>query len=67
MIENKLKEYEVDLNVDIKALKKNNILVDFTKTGFLLQIFTKPILDRPTLFYELIERFDNQGFGEGNF
>jgi 4-hydroxyphenylpyruvate dioxygenase len=57
----------VDLHVDINLIKENDILVDFDKNGFLLQIFSKPILDRPTLFFEFIQRFKNKGFGEGNF
>lgn len=66
-IEEKLEEYKVSLHVDIDLIKKNHILVDFDKNGFLLQIFTKPVLDRPTLFFEFIQRFKNTGFGEGNF
>lgn len=66
-IEDKLEEYKVSLHVDIELIKENQILVDFDQNGFLLQIFTKPVLDRPTLFFEFIQRFKNKGFGEGNF
>ena len=43
------------------------ILVDRDEEGYLLQIFTKPVEDRPTLFFEVIERHGSRGFGEGNF
>jgi len=52
---------------DIEAIKRLNILVDFDESGYLLQIFTKPMTDRPTLFFEIIQRAGNQGFGAGNF
>ncbi|XP_054165628.1 4-hydroxyphenylpyruvate dioxygenase-like [Oppia nitens] len=51
---------------DIDRLKKLNILMDFDNNGYLLQIFTKPVEDRPTLFFELIERHNYNGFGAGN-
>jgi len=41
--------------------------VDFDENGYLLQIFTKPCQDRPTLFIEIIQRHNHQGFGAGNF
>jgi 4-hydroxyphenylpyruvate dioxygenase len=44
-----------------------NILVDYDENGYLLQIFTKPVQDRPTLFVEIIQRCGNNGFGAGNF
>lgn len=56
-------EIEEDLN-DLKAL---GILVDRDEEGYLLQIFTKPITDRPTLFFEIIERKGAKSFGKGNF
>jgi 4-hydroxyphenylpyruvate dioxygenase len=43
------------------------ILVDYDENGYLLQIFTKPIQDRPTLFIEIIQRKNHSGFGAGNF
>lgn len=49
-----MKEHKVNLHVDIERMKKNKILIDFDNKGFLLQIFTKPVLDRPTLFFEFI-------------
>src|ERR1700722_7556239 len=51
----------------IEELQKRGILVDRDEDGYLLQIFTKPIGDRPTVFFELIERHGSLGFGKGNF
>jgi 4-hydroxyphenylpyruvate dioxygenase len=55
------------VRVPIEVLKDYRILVDRDEDGYLLQIFTKPIGDRPTVFYELIERHGSLGFGKGNF
>ncbi|MBC6450346.1 4-hydroxyphenylpyruvate dioxygenase [Actinokineospora xionganensis] len=55
------------VRVPIELLKENAILVDRDEDGYLLQIFTKPIGDRPTVFYEMIERHGSLGFGKGNF
>ncbi|WP_353088470.1 4-hydroxyphenylpyruvate dioxygenase [Flavobacterium sp.] len=52
---------------DIKALQALSILVDADEEGYLLQIFTKPVEDRPTLFFEIIQRMGAKGFGAGNF
>lgn len=52
---------------DIKELQKLSVLVDADEEGYLLQIFTKPVEDRPTLFYEIIQRMGAKGFGAGNF
>lgn len=52
---------------DISVLEKLAILVDADEEGYLLQIFTKPVEDRPTLFYEIIQRMGAKGFGAGNF
>jgi 4-hydroxyphenylpyruvate dioxygenase len=52
---------------DINELQKLSILVDADEEGYLLQIFTKPIEDRPTLFFEIIQRMGAKGFGAGNF
>ncbi len=51
----------------IARLQELGILVDCDEDGYLLQIFSKPILDRPTLFFEIIERHGSSGFGQGNF
>jgi 4-hydroxyphenylpyruvate dioxygenase len=52
---------------DLRDLRELGILVDRDDEGYLLQIFTKPLGDRPTLFFEVIERHGSRGFGEGNF
>ena len=51
----------------MEELKKNGIMVDRDEEGYLLQIFTKPVADRPTLFFEIIQRKGAQSFGKGNF
>ena len=56
-----------DIDQEIGDLRRLGILVDRDDEGYLLQIFTKPIGDRPTMFFELIERHGARGFGEGNF
>ena len=56
-----------EVRVPIDELQKRGILVDRDEDGYLLQIFTKPIGDRPTVFFELIERHGSLGFGKGNF
>ncbi|MBH8578175.1 4-hydroxyphenylpyruvate dioxygenase [Nostocaceae cyanobacterium CENA369] len=55
------------INEPIEKLAELGILVDRDEDGYLLQIFTQPVQDRPTLFFEVIERHGAQGFGEGNF
>jgi 4-hydroxyphenylpyruvate dioxygenase len=55
------------IDEDIEDLKKLNILVDRDDEGYLLQIFTKPVQDRPTVFYEIIQRKGATSFGKGNF
>jgi 4-hydroxyphenylpyruvate dioxygenase len=55
------------VRVPIEELKARRILVDRDEDGYLLQIFTKPVQDRPTVFFELIERHGSLGFGKGNF
>ena len=56
-----------DIDEKIEDLKELNILVDRDDEGYLLQIFTKPVEDRPTLFYEIIQRKGAKSFGKGNF
>ncbi|WP_435769100.1 4-hydroxyphenylpyruvate dioxygenase [Nocardioides sp. SYSU DS0651] len=56
-----------EVRVPIEELQKRRILVDRDEDGYLLQIFTKPIGDRPTVFFEFIERHGSLGFGKGNF
>jgi 4-hydroxyphenylpyruvate dioxygenase len=56
-----------EVRAPIEELQKRKILVDRDEDGYLLQIFTKPLGDRPTVFFELIERHGSLGFGKGNF
>jgi 4-hydroxyphenylpyruvate dioxygenase len=56
-----------EIEESLEDLRRLGILVDRDDEGYLLQIFTKPIGDRPTMFYEIIERHGARGFGEGNF
>ncbi len=56
-----------EVRVPIEELQSRGILVDRDEDGYLLQIFTKPIGDRPTVFFEFIERHGSLGFGKGNF
>lgn len=66
MLKEKQKEIKIKENID--ELKKYGILCDTEGKGYLLQLFTKPIGDRPTFFYEIIQRCDGaEGFGQGNF
>ncbi len=55
------------IDEDIAVLRDLNILVDRDEEGYLLQIFTKPVQDRPTLFFEIIQRKGARSFGKGNF
>lgn len=55
------------INEPVEKLAELGILVDRDEEGYLLQIFTKPVQDRPTVFYEIIERHGSRGFGKGNF
>ncbi|MGA5582805.1 4-hydroxyphenylpyruvate dioxygenase [Streptomyces thermodiastaticus] len=56
-----------DTRVPVDTLRELKILADRDEDGYLLQIFTKPVQDRPTVFFELIERHGSMGFGKGNF
>ena len=63
----RLEEHNHKLKEDINTLKELGILIDADEEGYLLQIFTKPVEDRPTLFFEIIQRMGARGFGAGNF
>ena len=63
----RLGEHNHELKEDIETLKGLGILIDADEEGYLLQIFTKPLQDRPTLFFEIIQRVGARGFGAGNF
>jgi 4-hydroxyphenylpyruvate dioxygenase len=62
-----LGEWVGDTRVPIETLRDLRILADRDEDGYLLQIFTKPVQDRPTVFFEMIERHGSMGFGKGNF
>uniref|UniRef100_A0AAY4DA47 4-hydroxyphenylpyruvate dioxygenase n=1 Tax=Denticeps clupeoides TaxID=299321 RepID=A0AAY4DA47_9TELE len=62
-----LKVSKVKVTEDLDVLEELKILVDYDDNGYLLQIFTKPVQDRPTVFLEVIQRHNHQGFGAGNF
>ena len=63
----RLEEHNHKLLEDIDKLKSLGIMIDADEEGYLLQIFTKPVEDRPTLFFEIIQRMGARGFGAGNF
>lgn len=63
----RLEEFSHELREDLKRLKGLGIMVDADEEGYLLQIFTKPLQDRPTMFFEIIQRMGAKGFGAGNF
>lgn len=63
----RLHEHDHELREDIETLKSLGIMIDADEEGYLLQIFTKPVEDRPTLFFEIIQRMGARGFGAGNF
>uniref|UniRef100_A0A4W3IBG5 4-hydroxyphenylpyruvate dioxygenase n=1 Tax=Callorhinchus milii TaxID=7868 RepID=A0A4W3IBG5_CALMI len=63
----KLKTAKIKVKEDLAKLQELKILVDYDDKGYLLQIFTKPVQDRPTLFLEVIQRYNFNGFGAGNF
>src|SRR5947207_12318584 len=62
-----LAERFADIGLDVAPLQELGVLADRDDEGYLLQIFTKPLGDRPTVFFELIERHGSRGFGSGNF
>ena len=56
-----------EIDESLEDLRRLGILVDRDDEGYMLQIFTKPVGDRPTVFFEFIERHGSLGFGKGNF
>jgi 4-hydroxyphenylpyruvate dioxygenase len=66
-IPNRLGDHMKMMNEDLNMIEKLAIMVDADEDGYLLQIFTKPVEDRPTLFFEIIQRMGAKGFGAGNF
>lgn len=67
MLKTRLKSSGVKILEDLNTLQKLKILIDYDENGYLLQIFTKNMQDRPTLFIEVIQRHNHNGFGAGNF
>ncbi|UMY66434.1 MULTISPECIES: 4-hydroxyphenylpyruvate dioxygenase [unclassified Flavobacterium] len=66
-IPERLKDHMSKFKEDISELQKLGIMIDADDEGYLLQIFTRPVEDRPTLFFEIIQRMGARGFGAGNF
>jgi 4-hydroxyphenylpyruvate dioxygenase len=56
-----------EIDEDLETLKKLNVLIDRDEEGYLLQLFSKPVEDRPTVFFEIIQRKGAKSFGKGNF
>lgn len=67
LLRKRLQAASPDVKEDVDELERQRILLDFDDKGYLLQIFTKPMQDRPTLFLEIIQRHGHNGFGAGNF
>lgn len=67
LLRKRLANSKVKVKEDLATLQKLKILIDYDDNGYLLQIFTKPVQDRPTVFIEIIQRRNHQGFGAGNF
>lgn len=67
MLRKQLANSKVQIKEDLKLLQELQILIDYDDDGYLLQIFTKNMQDRPTVFLEVIQRNNHQGFGAGNF
>ena len=63
----RLSKSAVQVEEDFDIIQKLHILIDFDESGYLLQLFTKPLMDRPTVFIEIIQRNNFDGFGAGNF
>lgn len=63
----RLSEHNHELKEDVEILKSLGIMIDADDEGYLLQIFTRPVEDRPTMFFEVIQRMGARGFGAGNF
>ena len=63
----RLKKAGLQLNEDFEKIRELDILIDFDEGGYLLQLFTKHLMDRPTVFIEIIQRNNFDGFGAGNF
>ena len=62
-----ISESDLDLGISVDTMRELDIVVDYDDKGFILQIFTRPVESRPTLFFEFMQRNDHDGFGAGNF
>ena len=67
LMRQRLQTVGLKLDEDFDTLQKLGILIDFDEGGYLLQLFTKHLMDRPTVFIEIIQRHNFSGFGAGNF
>lgn len=67
VLREKLQYSKVKVLEEIDVLQELKILIDYDENGYLLQIFTKTLQDRPTVFIEVIQRRNHNGFGAGNF
>jgi len=67
LLRERLKNSPINVKEDLDRIEKLGLLCDFDDQGYLLQLFTQPLEDRPTLFFEFIQRENNEGFGVGNF
>ncbi len=67
MMRQRLKQSAVKVQEDFETIQKLKLLIDFDQGGYLLQLFTKPLMDRPKVFIEIIQRNNFSGFGAGNF
>ena len=63
----RLSATDLVVNEDFAEIQRLGLLIDFDEGGYLLQLFTKPLMDRPTVFIEIIQRNNFAGFGAGNF
>ncbi|GLT17016.1 4-hydroxyphenylpyruvate dioxygenase [Vibrio zhanjiangensis] len=66
-LQSALSENDLDLGISIDTMRELDIVVDYDDKGFILQIFTRPVESRPTLFFEFMQRNNHDGFGAGNF
>jgi len=66
-VRKRLAKAPITVKESLDKIEELSLLIDFDDKGYLLQIFSKPVEDRPTLFYEVIQRRNHQGFGAGNF
>ncbi|NEP78141.1 MAG: 4-hydroxyphenylpyruvate dioxygenase [Okeania sp. SIO3B3] len=66
-LQNKLDLYKIQLSVSVDVMQELDIVIDFDDKGYILQIFTRPLEARPTLFFEFMQRNNHNGFGAGNF